>query len=171
MKNKKTQKLFLGITFVLILIGLVGTANTALISSAETAPITSPPGGGGSDEQPGDCDLNKPSSAPQLYQINAKNNRATLYFSPAGNPVSYYRIAYGYKNQEELFGVSFANSFSGGAASYTINHLHPNTVYYFKVRGGNKCKTGDWSNIMPAKTGNNKNFTWWEMLRKRMFNL
>jgi len=70
-----------------------------------------------------------------------------------------------------LYGVSFANTFTGGAVSYTVNHLHPNTVYFFKVRGGNNCKVGDWSNIMPAKTGNNKNFTWWDMMGKKIFNL
>lgn len=36
--------------------------------------------------------------------------------------------------------------------SILINYLSPNTTYYFQVRGGNGCATGDWSNSLMAKT-------------------
>jgi len=36
--------------------------------------------------------------------------------------------------------------------SLPINYLSPNTTYYFQVRGGNGCATGDWSNSLMTKT-------------------
>ncbi|CAN5277940.1 hypothetical protein BH10PAT2_BH10PAT2_2980 [soil metagenome] len=50
------------------------------------------------------------------------------------------------------YGVEFQNS-SHGVVSLDISALNPYTVYYFKVRGGNGCQPGDWSNEMAAKTG------------------
>src|SRR5258708_21832886 len=36
--------------------------------------------------------------------------------------------------------------------NFSVNSLSPNTTYYFKVRGGNGCATGAWSNEISATT-------------------
>ena len=50
------------------------------------------------------------------------------------------------------FGTKFAYGNSDGALSYTINDLEKNTTYYFKIRGGNGCMPGEWSNTVAVKT-------------------
>jgi hypothetical protein len=50
------------------------------------------------------------------------------------------------------YGAEFNQGYSGGVLSYTITMLQPNTKYYFKVRAGNGCATGNWGNTMSAST-------------------
>lgn len=98
------------------------------------------------------CSDKKPGSAPDLFQINTTNNSAKLFFTPASDPVNKYNISYGEKENNLIFGVEYSQDSSNGVLSYTINSLSPNTTYYFKIRGGNGCMPGDWSNIRSAKT-------------------
>jgi len=48
--------------------------------------------------------------------------------------------------------VKFDKGYYDGVIDYTINELAPNAKYYFKVRAGNGCATGSWSNWLAAKT-------------------
>jgi hypothetical protein len=50
------------------------------------------------------------------------------------------------------FGVQFPHGLYKGVIDYTIKELRPSTTYYFKVRGGNGCAPGGWSNTLSAKT-------------------
>jgi hypothetical protein len=100
---------------------------------------------------PGCSDL-APHNAPDLFQIDTTKNSAKLYFTPVAGPVSYYYIAYGFLDWNERYGVSFDRGFYTGVLDFTINALAPNTQYYFKVRGGNGCAPGAWSNILAVKT-------------------
>jgi hypothetical protein len=68
--------------------------------------------------------------------------------------MTYYYIAYGLSPGSEQYGVTFPASPSTGAVTYTINDLNPNLTYYFKVRAGNICAPGGWSN---NKESNSKN--------------
>ncbi len=97
------------------------------------------------------CTDQPPGSAPQLFQINRKNDKAILYFTPSRDPVSYYYISYGLKDGDERFGTWFSYGSSSGVVSYTINCLSPGVTYYFKVRAGNGCMPGSWSNWLQAK--------------------
>lgn len=100
------------------------------------------------------CSDPPPSNSPHLFQIDTSNNSAKLYFTPVNDHLSYYFIAYGYDTNDDRFGISFPHGLSKGVENYTINALVPNTTYYFKIRGGNGCSPGSWSNILPAKTEN-----------------
>lgn len=100
------------------------------------------------------CADTAPSNSPDLFQIDRAGSTATLYFTPVNDRLSYYYIAYGLSPGDEQFGVSFTSSLSSGVVTYTINDLNPNTTYYFKVRGGNGCAPGGWSN---NKESNSKN--------------
>lgn len=124
-----------------------------------------------SKAKPPSCNDAKPAKTPQLFQINTKSNSATLYFAPSGNNTSKYFIAYGHTPGEELYGVEYNESSQDSALSYTINALQPNTTYYFKIRGGNGCMPGDWSNSMQATTTISESsleriFTAWEQMRE-----
>lgn len=103
----------------------------------------------GSGASPGDCTKSSPSKAPILYQINSTATNATLYFVPAGSPVSRHRISYGINFDADQHNITTSSS-STGAMEFTIQELLPNTTYYFKIRGENDCQPGEWSNIVSS---------------------
>ncbi|MEK7110122.1 MAG: hypothetical protein AAB876_02775 [Patescibacteria group bacterium] len=98
------------------------------------------------------CSKEAPNHSPDLFQIDTTKNGAKLFFSPVNNAVDQYYIAYGFTQGDERFGVKFDKGYYDGVIDYTINELAPNTNYYFKVRAGNGCATGAWSNWLAAKT-------------------
>lgn len=98
------------------------------------------------------CTNQMPSSSPNLYQINVTGTTATLYFSPAGGPYDRHYISYGQGNTSEGHGVEIMTNKSNGALHYQINLLPSGTIYTFKVRGGNGCKPGPWSNTLTIRT-------------------
>lgn len=113
--------------------------------------VSSSSTGGGSVSAPS-CQDEKPTHAPQLFQIHTYKDKAVLYFTPVNSNTNKYFISYGYWPGDERFGVEFDQGYYDGVLSYVINYLNPNTTYYFKVRAGNGCMPGDWGNEMWAKT-------------------
>lgn len=98
------------------------------------------------------CSQIPPSSAPDLFQIDASSTSAALFFAPAGNPYSNYVVSYGYSSGDERFGTQFDLSNWPGVRGYLIQDLEPNTTYYFKIRAGNGCAAGEWSDYMSIRT-------------------
>ncbi|GEM_PF-2962592 len=99
------------------------------------------------------CNDAKPSDTPRIQRIDAKPKQIKLYTSSVAENNSYYYIAYGYQPGDERFGVEFPfGAMSGHSVKYVVNHLSPNTIYYFKARGGNGCKPGNWSAWVKART-------------------
>ncbi|MCC6458006.1 MAG: fibronectin type III domain-containing protein [Caldilineaceae bacterium] len=105
---------------------------------------------GASDSKPPSCSDQPPGSASDLFQIDRIGKSARLYFAPAKEPYNKYIIAYGVDDRTEQFGVQFDIGHSTGVIDYTINELEPSAAYTFKVRAGNGCATGEWSNILKA---------------------
>jgi hypothetical protein len=102
------------------------------------------------------CTSAKPTSSPNLFEIDAISTKVTLYFAPAGKPYSDYYISYGNGAKDEEYSASFALSNTNGAIYYTVNELNPNTIYSFKVRAGNGCTSGEWSKTMKISTTGGK---------------
>lgn len=98
------------------------------------------------------CPVDKPDHAPDLFQIDATRNSATLFFTPVNNAITGYLIAYGHYRGDVRFGVFFPSGPSDGVISYQINYLEPNTRYYFKVQAVNDCRNGFWSDTLSART-------------------
>lgn len=96
------------------------------------------------------CTVAPPSTAPQLFQVVAKGTTATLYFVPVSGPNNKYFISYGLTESAEGFGTEFSYADSSGVIPYTVNSLFQGT-WYFKVRGGNGCMPGSWSQIISTK--------------------
>lgn len=124
------------------------TANSTSSSSNSNSSSNSSSGGSASTPV---CNDTKPGSAPTLTGVKTGTNSVTLTWRAATNPVSYYLITYGLTSGSQTWG----NSNVGGAdtTSYTVNGLSGNTRYYFKVRAGNGCKPGDYSNELSATSG------------------
>ncbi|QQG41874.1 MAG: hypothetical protein HYV90_01010 [Candidatus Woesebacteria bacterium] len=102
---------------------------------------------------PSVCSAQAPSSAPHLLKADAFNNSVKLYFVPAGEPVDRYYLAYGLTENNPIYGFEYYQADNTGALSLTIKALKSNTNYYFRIRGGNGCMPGAWSNILRVKTG------------------
>lgn len=91
------------------------------------------------------CNDVKPGSAPVLNVATSSGpNSITLNWDKAEDPVTYYLITYGTKSGEQLYGNP--NVGDSNTTSYTINNLSGGLNYYFKVRAGNGCMPGGFSN-------------------------
>ena len=96
------------------------------------------------------CNDQKPQSAPLLLSSkNVAPNEVTLFWNKAGDPVTYYLLNYG-ENQATL---QYGNPNIGGkdTTSFTVKNLNANVTYYFRVRAGNNCAPGDYSNVIAVK--------------------
>ena len=101
----------------------------------------------------GKCTDAKPSDTPRIRKIDADPDHVIIYTTAVAQNNSYYFIAYGLQPGDERYGVQFNHGPSSGHwVSYKINNLTPKTTYYFKVRGGNGCKPGNWSTWVKVKT-------------------
>lgn len=136
------------------------------ITSAETTPPTNTGGGnngnsngsgsGGSAGAPS-CNDVRPSKAPIITSaIVTAPNEVNIDWTKAGDPVTNYVISYGLKPNTPLYG----NPNVGGkdTTSYTVKGLSSGVTYYFKVRAGNNCMPGEYSNEVSVKVVNGAQF-------------
>lgn len=126
--------------------------STAIIAVISKQSSLSPDGGSG---EPVVCTDVKPASAPKL--ISAKQtgtNQVILTWEKAQGPVTYYMISYGLNKGTQMFGNP--NVGDKNTTSYTVSNLSGNTTYYFRIRAGNNCMPGDFSNELAVKINGGK---------------
>lgn len=96
------------------------------------------------------CGDTKPGSAPKLLSAKVTGrNEVTLTWSKAADPVTYYLVAYGTKSDK----LEYGNPNIGGkdTNTYVVKGLQNDQTYYFKVRAGNSCMPGEFSNEVAVK--------------------
>lgn len=133
------------LTFTIVQNGVISNNYSNNNSSNNSSTVTY--------RDPWACTDNKPSSIPDLFQINVGKNFAKLYFTPLNDTNGKYYISFSainYNAEEHGEIVTLAKE---GVQSHTIYMLKPNTTYYVKVRGQNGCMPGEWSTIMKIRTG------------------
>lgn len=90
---------------------------------------------------------------PWLYSANANDGSSvTIRFTNWQSPVNHFALEYGTEPGNYQFGVS--NIGEKDTNSYTIRSLSANKTYYFRIRTGNGCAVGSWSNEISVKTLN-----------------
>lgn len=126
--------------------GLFGQASTSSSSSSLSSSSSSTSAPSCGDQAPG-------AKAPWLYGAIAQDSGSVLlYFTEADNPVNKYVLEYGTKSGDYPYGVQDMGINLRGQMTFLVKSLSSNTTYYFRVRGGNGCATGTWSNEISAKT-------------------
>ncbi len=97
------------------------------------------------------CGMLQPGiNPPVIYAAVSKGSHAIqIFLSPPSEPFDHYVLQFGTESTNLKWGIS---SLPKDTGAYTIEFLSPNTTYHFQVRGGNGCATGNWSNILSAKT-------------------
>ncbi len=102
---------------------------------------------------PGCGDAEPGSNPPWLYGAIAQDSTSVLlYFTPADGFVDKYILEYGEKEGEYRHGVGDLGVNSDSQMTFLVEQLSPNTTYYFRVRAGNGCTVGPWSNVISEKT-------------------
>ena len=89
-----------------------------------------------------------PASAPVLTSAVAGTNSVTLFWNEANGPLTYYLVAFGTQPGVSLYGNP--NIGGLGTTSYTVTNLSGGQLYYFKVRAGNGCMPGSFSDELSA---------------------
>jgi hypothetical protein len=177
---KTVRAAFLAIFLVIILMGTAignvaaatygsgtfggGTYNVGAVPASAGTPANTASSDGGSPS-PSVCGFEKPASAPDLFQVNAKASSVTLLFSPSSGEWDRYFVSYGTNPDAQTYGFEFMNS-SNGVVSIDVGSLQARTTYYFKVRAGNRCQPGDWSNVLSVRTGQPISSFRWSLLPK-----
>lgn len=98
------------------------------------------------------CSDKTPISIPDLFQININNRQAVVYYAPINEDTTDYYISYGESADNMQHGAFTGLNDKDGVMAFQINHLKPNTTYYFKIRAQNGCAPGFFGDVMSAKT-------------------
>lgn len=95
------------------------------------------------------CDDPAPGGAPgNLTAIVTGPNQVRLDWTEGPGPLTYYLIAFGRASGVMEYGNP--NIGGSGTTSYIVKGLSGGTTYFFKVRAGNNCMPGDFSNEISA---------------------
>lgn len=123
-----------------VAMGLTGTggiaydASRTIVSGSSSGPVHAP-----------GCGKPSPLGVPDLFQIRTDRDSAEIFFTPVRDYTSEYVVAYGYTPDDIRFGVTENAADWRGVQSIGIQSLTPNTTYFVRVRAGNGCATGYWS--------------------------
>ncbi len=137
-------------------VGEVADSPTPTPSTSPTSTSSSNGSTSSSDNSSGvstpSCNDQPPGSkAPWLYGAVARSATSVeIYFTDADEPYDHYVLEYGTAPGNYQWGAT--NIGGKGTRTYVVSWLIPNKTYYFRVRAGNGCATGTWSNELTATT-------------------
>lgn len=97
------------------------------------------------------CKEPRPAAPPMLVSAISQDRSVTLNWTEAQDPVTYYLAEYGTSKDNFEYG----NPYIGprGTTSSKIGELKNGVKYYFRIRAGNGCKPGKFSNTLSAVPG------------------
>ncbi|RPJ69147.1 MAG: hypothetical protein EHM20_16705, partial [Alphaproteobacteria bacterium] len=81
--------------------------------------------------------------------VSNSSSSVTIKFTNWQSPVDHFTLEYGTKSGEYKYSV---DGISKDSTSFLIEKLNANTSYYFRIRSGNGCAVGSWSNEISALT-------------------
>ena len=87
-----------------------------------------------------------PTLSPQNLKAIPKNNSVTLFWDEPNDSFTYYLISYADNKNADTF--ANPNVGAKGTKSFTVNNLSADTLYYFKIRTGNGCASGPFSDTV-----------------------
>lgn len=96
------------------------------------------------------CKARAPKSAPVVTATAVSETSILLTYTKAKDPIQYYALKFGTKSNEYAWGeIKLGDK---NVQKYLLNNLSPNKTYYFRVKAGNGCASGEWSEEVSAKT-------------------
>ena len=102
-------------------------------------------------QSPPSCDNTTPPKAPEITRYLTGETSADVYFSKVEGVVKEYVISYGYDSGASNFSGSFGAP-DEPVIKQSIKNLSSGTTFYIKVRAGNGCATGPWSEVVKVTT-------------------
>lgn len=118
---------------------------------ASSTPTPTPTPTPTSTPSPPSCSQTAPASAPNLYAAVPRSATSImLQFTAASDPVDHYALEFG--TESGVYTQGATNIGGRDIRRYQVKSLSPNTTYYFRVRAGNGCAAGAWSNEISATT-------------------
>lgn len=126
-----------------------GSYGEGVYNIGETPTSTSPPGTSSVGTPP--CTDSSPgSTAPWIYSASVfESNSILLKYTDWSTNKTEFVIEYGLESGKYIYS---AIGISPTSTSHVIGSLNLNTTYYFRIRAGNGCATGAWSNELSATT-------------------
>lgn len=126
-----------------------GSYGEGAYNIGETLTSTSPPGTSSVGTPP--CTDSSPgSTAPWIYSASVfESNSILLKYTDWSTNKTEFVIEYGLESGKYIYS---AIGISPTSTSHVIGSLNLNTTYYFRIRAGNGCATGAWSNELSATT-------------------
>lgn len=126
-----------------------GSYGEGAYNIGETLTSTSPPGTSSVGTPP--CtDISPGSTAPWIYSASVfESNSILLKYTDWSTNKTEFVIEYGLESGKYIYS---AIGISPTSTSHVIGSLNLNTTYYFRIRAGNGCATGAWSNELSATT-------------------
>ncbi len=129
----------------------------AVVASTTTSSSSSNNSGGGSSSSSAGsssptCNDAYAGGAPRLISATSTGaNTVALTWSKAADPVTHYVVSYGLQAGRPLYGNPRVGD--RNTTSYTVGSLSGGQTYYFRVRAGNGCNGGGYSNEVAVRVG------------------